>query len=76
MSSKHLEELMYDILTKKMKDFEDSCNLFDLPPPQPPKLMRTYKAFCLCGRTTHVYNKEREGGVCFKCYEQSKISKL
>lgn len=42
--------------------------------PSPVPLRRTYKALCLCGRITHVYNKNREGGICITC--EKRISKL
>ena len=62
-------------INKKLNDFEESCNLFNLPP-KPAPLQRTYKALCLCGRLTHVYNKERKGGICHVCEQQIKRSKL
>jgi hypothetical protein len=45
-------------------------------PPEPPKLMRTFKTLCDCGNTTHVYNKDRLGGVCYECKSMFKTSKL
>jgi hypothetical protein len=44
--------------------------------PEPPKLMRTFKTLCECGNTTHVYNKERLGGVCYVCKSMLHTSKL
>jgi hypothetical protein len=55
------------------------CNSFDLikisPPTTPPKLLRSYKTFCICGNITHVYNKERKGGLCYSCENILKKSK-
>jgi hypothetical protein len=63
------------MLKNKLNDFEESCDLFNIPI-TPPPLQRSYKALCLCGNRAYVHNKERSGGVCYKCREQSKISKL
>lgn len=62
-------------IDKKLNNFEESCNLFDLHP-NPAPLQRSYKALCLCGRLTYVYNKERAGGICDVCAQQFKRSKL
>ena len=70
-----MEEKITNILEKKLKNFEVSCNLFDLPP-SPPSLQRSYKALCACGNITHVYNKERLGGICCKCIDNYKRHKL
>lgn len=43
---------------------------------EPPKLIRSYKTLCACGNITHVYNKERIGGVCCKCIDNYKRHKL
>lgn len=77
MSIKQFKENINNILEKKLKDFEESCNLFDFDNlPQPPPLQRSYKATCLCGNRAYVYNKQREGGVCGDCEYRSKIAKL
>lgn len=47
-------------------------------PPSPPRLIRTYKAFCSnCNKgTAIVFNSERVGGVCWSCSTQIKSAVL
>ena len=57
-------------------NYIDLIKMSPPPPPPPPKLLRSYKTFCICGNITHVYNKERKGGLCYSCENILKKSKL